>query len=388
MRKEYLKRDGKLVEYFREDIYFEGKQFCVRARNEKDLLEKVVIKRKALEDGNIIMRNTTTVKRWSEEWLETYKKGAVGLATYRLYQINLKNHIIPVIGNMRLRDVKPIHLQKILNNRIGHSKTHINKIRQLLCQLFKAAKKNQLIPIDPSEELVMPKATDGTNRALTDYERKCILKLAETHRAGLWILTMLYCGVRPQETVPLKGSNIDYKRGALKIFEALEAGTNDTIGGTKSASGVRIVPIPNVLLEKFKAANIGPFEYLFTQPTTGNRHTKSSMYTMWRSFKRDLDILMGAEVYSNQIKIHAIAEDLDPYCLRHTFCTDLQAAGVPINVAKELMGHSDISLTSRIYTHFSEMAFNNAAEAMNNFHSLNSTSKLVKKNLRRLKIAK
>ena len=53
--------------------------------------------------------------------------------------------------------------------------------------------------------------------------------------------------------------------------------------------------------------------------------------------------------------------------MRHTYCTDLQAAGVPINVAKELMGHSDIALTARIYTHKSEEAFESAAALMNNF---------------------
>ncbi len=39
------------------------------------------------------------------------------------------------------------------------------------------------------------------------------------------------------------------------------------------------------------------------------------------------------------------------YCLRHTFATDLQRAGVPLNVAKELMGHSDITVTANVYTH-------------------------------------
>lgn len=60
---------------------------------------------------------------------------------------------------------------------------------------------------------------------------------------------------------------------------------------------------------------------------------------------------MGATVYRNQIIRSVVADDLTPYCLRHTFCTDLQKAGVPINVAKELMGHADISTTANIYTH-------------------------------------
>lgn len=368
--------------YYREDIYFEGKQYTVKAKSQKELYKKIALKMKALEEGTVVMRSNTTVKRWSEEYLITYKKGSVGEATYKNTISILNKHILPVIGSMKIKDVKPINLQKILNSQIGFSKSHIQKVHQLICKLFGTAKKNKLIAVDPSIDLDLPKATDGTNRPITDYERTCILKLAETHRAGLWILTMLYCGPRPQETVPLQGCNIDYKKGALKIYEALEAGTNDSIGNTKSPAGVREVPIPKILLDKYKAANFGAFDYLFTQPTTGNRHTKSSMYAMWRNFKRELDIMMGAKIYRNKIIVHAVAADLDPYCLRHTFCTDLQAAGVPINVAKEFMGHSDIALTSKIYTHRSEAAFQNAAKSINSFH--NPKPKLSKKNIRKL----
>ena len=34
-----------------------------------------------------------------------------------------------------------------------------------------------------------------------------------------------------------------------------------------------------------------------------------------------------------------------------------QAAGVQLNVAKELMGHSDISVTAKIYTHMVDEVF-------------------------------
>ena len=54
---------------------------------------------------------------------------------------------------------------------------------------------------------------------------------------------------------------------------------------------------------------------------------------------------------NNKIVTPKVAEDLTTYCLRHTFATDLQKAGVPINVAKELMGHEDISVTANTYTH-------------------------------------
>lgn len=46
--------------------------------------------------------------------------------------------------------------------------------------------------------------------------------------------------------------------------------------------------------------------------------------------------------------------DFPTTLLRHTFCTDCQAAGVPLNVAKEWMGHSDMA---KIYTHMVDEVF-------------------------------
>lgn len=66
-----------------------------------------------------------------------------------------------------------------------------------------------------------------------------------------------------------------------------------------------------------------------------------------------------------------VADDLVPYDLRHTFCIDLQDAGVSINVAKELMGHSSIELTARIYTHYTEKSLNDAAVKMEQFRNKN-----------------
>lgn len=77
---------------------------------------------------------------------------------------------------------------------------------------------------------------------------------------------------------------------------------------------------------------------------------------------------MGAKVYRNQIIESVVAEDLVPYCLRHTYCTDLQRAGVPLNVAKYLMGHSDISLTANIYTDTTPDVVNLASEKMRKFY--------------------
>lgn len=79
-----------------------------------------------------------------------------------------------------------------------------------------------------------------------------------------------------------------------------------------------------------------------------------------------LHIELGGELYRNEIKPPcAVPRDLVPYCLRHTYGTDLEKKRVPINIAKVLMGHADISTTAKIYTHFDDETFALAASLIN-----------------------
>lgn len=65
-----------------------------------------------------------------------------------------------------------------------------------------------------------------------------------------------------------------------------------------------------------------------------------------------MNISMGCKTYRNAlVPPLPLAEDFCPYCLRHTYCTNLQKAGVDVRTAQKLMGHASVSTTVNIYTH-------------------------------------
>ena len=64
------------------------------------------------------------------------------------------------------------------------------------------------------------------------------------------------------------------------------------------------------------------------------------------------------------VGVKPLATDLTSYCLRHTFCTDLQKKGVDLRSAQYLMGHSDVALTANIYTHADQTTIIQAAKKM------------------------
>lgn len=356
--------------YFRKSFSYEGKQYTVTGKTEDEVFEKKAKLKLELENGLRSVNKNSTVKQWAEEWLATYKAGNMTDKSFLTYRQKLDRHILPAIGHMKLKDVKDVHLQKILNSQRGMSLSHLAKLRMVMNQMFSRAVKSRLIVWNPADDLVLPDPQKNIRRSITPAERKAILEVAETHVAGLWVKTILYCGLRPGETIPLQWKDIDFKTKTVHVRSALESGSTCSFKVPKTAAGIRDIPIPSALLNDLQKAHGGPFEFVFTQQLAANQkkhHTESSLRSYWKSFKRALDIHMGATVYRNQIIESKVAKDLTPYCLRHTYCTDLQDAGVPLNVAKYLMGHDDVSVTANIYTHTTSDAIHSAVQSIDNY---------------------
>lgn len=350
----------------RKTFMFEGKRYEVTGKTEKEVYEKIALKKRDLEEGRVVLIKNTLVRDWAKEWIEIYKKDSVSVGWCKNIISILKGCIIPKIGAYTIRQVKPIHIQGILNEKKGYSKSYLRKIYNICDEMFEDAKRNGMILSNPCDGLALPITKENQKRrSITDYERTMILRTCEEFKGGLFYKIMLYCGLRPGEVAALQWRHINFKTGKVHVEQALKR--DDSIGPPKSTSGDRRIPIPDVLLPELFDKKSSPYIFVCEKPT-GGHHTQSSLKRMWESFWRHLNIEMGCKTFRNEvIPPYRVADDLTPYCLRHTYCTDLQAAGVPINVAKEWMGHSDISITASIYTHQSDEADKNAADLLNNF---------------------
>ena len=336
--------------YIRKTARYNGKKYEATGKTEQEAMTKLAEKLAAAKRGEETIGGSMTVDAWYKQWKSTYKDPK-GLTPKLLgmYDEKYNGYIKPAIGRMKLKDVKDIHLQRLLNGQAGMSQSHVEKLRRVLREMFSRARKSRLIVVDPSEDLELPSAKSGSHRSLTDEERKIFLAVAETNRAGLWFLTLLYTGMRPGEAAALNWEDVDFEAGMIHIHAALESGSA-TIKAPKTAAGVRDIPIHAALLPRLRAAQGEPFSPVF--PTeSGGRQNSGSIWRLWKSFRRSMDIAMGAKLKRNQIVESKIAPDLTPYCLRHTFATDCARAGVPIDTVRWFLGHADISTTANIYSH-------------------------------------
>ena len=219
--------------YIKKRITWDGKRYEVRGKTEAEALEKLAELLDALKDGRPVTSGDTYVNDWFQEWKRVYKiPSDLTRKSLKLYDEKYHKYIGPVVGKMRLRDVRDIQLQSILNEQRGMSFSHVTKLRMVMQELFHQAYRSRLIPFDPSDGLRLPKNVKGSHRSITEEERAHILEVAQYHPSGLWVLLILYSGLRPGEAAALQWKDIDFDKNEIHVYKAVESGTNTIVART------------------------------------------------------------------------------------------------------------------------------------------------------------
>lgn len=337
----------KFIKYFT----YEGKRYVVRADSEPELYMKIANKQRDLREGRVTVSGDMLVRDWIPRVLDTYKPNISD--NYReQMELRIKKHITAHIGDLRLKSIKPLQCQEILNKQQGKSKSHIKKLHQELVFIFEKAKENHLILENPADHLIRPEGYQGKRRSITDIERKHLLAVCENNPVYNLFLLMLYAGCRPGEAAIVQGTDLIKKNGVYLLH----------IRGTKTENSDRYVPVVPELLPIL--IDLDPFQ-LASPNHAGRQHSESSYKRLVDHLRRDMNISMGCKTYRNKlVPPLPLTEDFVPYMLRHTFCTDLQKKGVDIRAAQKLMGHADIQTTANIYTHQDEDTLMQAAKQM------------------------
>ena len=321
---------------------YKGVKLDIRAHTSADLIRKVKVKKDSIDRS--VIDGAISLSAFGTRFLEATKQPTVSASWYQDLCYTW-NTIVRGIGDKPIDNVRQIQLQEYLND-LDLADGTIKKRYDLICQVFRYAYINGVTSTDYSIGLVRPRGTPTVNgRSITDRERQLLLQVLEGHRGELFCKLILYCGLRPSEAQALTWADINLIDMTVTVTKALKR--DGTVGAPKTASAYRVVPIPEHLVP-----------LLIQHKAKGNMFSHNPRWRrrMWENLKREMNLAMGATTYRNQLTTHPLADDFQLYNLRHTYCTDLEKMGVPINIASRFMGHANINITAKIYTHASTEA--------------------------------
>ena len=298
-----------------------------------------------------------TVSEWVDQYLSTYLTSVNPL--YKNINYVPYNRIKNNFGSRLLRSITEIDLQSSLNALAGKSFSTITKYKQALQRVFRKAYKNKLIADDPSDDLQTPAYTKNSHVALSRDIINLIVSNYQHSPAGLWILLMLFTGLRRGEMIALQWDCIDLTERTLTVKRTAVIQSNAAViqDRAKTAAGIRVIPIPSTLYDALTAIPETHRTGFVCLSANGKPLTE---HAISRGLERFCNILTRIinDRPINPNRANSLTDlprvSIRTHDLRHTYATLLYDAGVDVKTAAYLLGHSDIRVTMDIYTHLSE----------------------------------
>lgn len=246
--------------------------------------------------------------------------------------------IEPTIGSRPLREVMPLHLERIKKEMLnaGRSPGSVQYALAVVRQVFNYAIQNRLFdgrnPADKTGGVKRLKVDNRRTRFLTKVEAKDLLvelkkRSIDVHDMALF---SLHTGARAGEVFNLRWADVDISQGLL-IFKDTKSGKNRPAFLTEDVK---------VMLTSRQCENTDGDALVFP----GKGGVKITQIS--DSFNRAVTAIKLNEGCTDRLM------KVTFHTLRHTFASWLAMDGVNPFHLKELMGHSDLKLTER-YSHLS-----------------------------------
>lgn len=293
----------------------------------------------------------------------------ISFNTMKEYRTQLYKHLIPAIGQYRLAELKPYHLQSLINRLMaeGYSKSTLHEIRGVAMLIMSFARDNDFVSRNVFERVKVPAMAPTTvRRPLTMDEISLVKRSYMGHRMGLMSMIMLLCGLRRSEVLALKWADIDLSNKYINVNKGLCFDGNKSVVKTpKSSASVRLVPIPDVLQHILMEAQTDANSEVVVPSRQGCYMTQIAFKRAWESYLHYLNLEAGGRDASRSRPKVQVIDNITPHMFRHTYATLLYDAGVDIKSAQKFMGHADAAVTFDIYTHLSKEQEHRAMQAFN-----------------------
>lgn len=253
----------------------------------------------------------------------------------------------PVVGTLPLKDIAPIHLEKIKKNMKDDNKSPRTIVYMLsvVSQVFNFAIRNNLYRgNNPVSQVKKPKIDNKRLRFLTRDEADTLLNKLKEEDQEMWEIALisLHCGLRASEIFRLTWVDLNTDKGLITVKNAK---------GMKTRFAYMTKQTKKMFLDK----GIGKLNKLLYPAPGGTQRREIS-----RSFERVVKLLglnAGIEDRRDKFVYHS---------LRHTYASWLVQQGIDIYVVKERLGHSTLATTER-YSHLAPENSQETIAAIENF---------------------
>lgn len=341
-----------------------------KIKDAKKALAEMIAK---VENGQVSFSKEMSMEEYLNKWLQDYAKINVAPKTYKSYESTIRLYIIPYIGNIKLNQLRPAHLQEMYskNSTNGLSNTSVLYIHRVVHIALSHALKWQLIFSNPADAVDAPKKDKRQINILLPEQLKLLLQhIAGTH-LYIPVLLAIITGMRRGEILGLNWTNVDFINNVIYVDEQLQRINGElTLRATKTHGSKRSIAIPPSFIPELKAIQ----KYKIKErEDMGFKFSDTQLICSWPD-GQPYDPDYVTHKFKKVIKELELP-DARFHDLRHTYATLWLKAGGNMKVLSGLLGHSTYNLTADTYSHvLPEMQYE-GVKKLDNILSFNKKGK-------------
>lgn len=293
--------------------------------------------------------------RWLAEVLPARAK-VKSSNTVDNYRWAVERHLRPALGAERLRSLSPEDVEGLLRRLAedGMARNSVMRVRSVAVMALKHAQRRDLVARNAAELAEMPASARAPEegRSLTVEQAARLLAVAEADPLGPLVVTGLMLGLRPGELCGLRWSDVDLEGRTLHVRQSRkrERGADGRevmrFGEPKTAKSRRSLAMPAPVVAALQR----------------QRALQARQRLVVGSAWTDLDLVfanaIGAPIDpSNLRRLFARLTEragLGPWHpneLRHSACSLLSAAAVPLEHVADILGHDGTRMAARFNRH-------------------------------------
>lgn len=337
--------------------YREAERILTKAKRERDL--------GALVDYD----ERQTVAQYLASWLDTVRSSGVKPRGYIRYESDVRKHLVPAIGALRLAKLSPQHLQRLYAATLdaGYAPATVAHLHAVMHAALEQAVRHNVVGRNVADLVKAPRVVASEMHVLTKDQVDQLLAAAGDDRLAPLYLLAVRTGMRLGELQALQWSDVELEQHYLQVRHTLhfEPGGTWTLTTPKTKKSRRRVDLSPSVVEALRAhrhrqkleriaggALWNAEDFVFCRPTG----------LPWR----------GTHLYARHfapLLKRAGLPAIRFHDLRHTCASLLLQARVDIKIVSELLGHSSVAITWDRYTHIAPSQKQDAAAAMEGLFS-------------------
>lgn len=317
----------------------------VYGRTKTEVRGKLRELRKELEVGEKTPANYTVADAVGD-WLARGLKGR-DPATVIKNRILAEQHIVPLLGRAKLRELTADDVDDWLDNRAEVlASSSLRMVLSILRRSIDHAMRRDKIRRNVTLLVEVPEGQSGRpSKALTLEEARAVLEAARRSRLHAYVVLSLLVGVRTEEARPMTWRHV-HLRPANGVPPHVEVWRSvRRHGDTKTRKSRRTLKLPALVVE------------VLEEHRRQQQDERVAYGLLWDSSDlvfattsgQELDAANVRRAFRSIVKAAGLDAEWTPRELRHSFVSLMSDHGIPVEQIARVVGHSSSTTTEVVY---------------------------------------